>query len=67
MKLDDKFSFHGAHGRLTNYLHDKNWIPHIEIKNPSNFKADTKNKGYQELMFFAWKIQLKKVQITRYF
>ena len=27
--------------------------------------ADTKNKGYQEIMFFDWKIQLEKVQLTR--
>ena len=30
-----------------------------------NCKADTKNKGYQEIMFFDWKIQLEKVQLTR--
>ena len=65
MNLDDKFSFHGAHQRLTYDLHDENWIPHIGINNPSNCKADTKNKGYQEIMFFDWKIQLEKVQITR--
>ena len=47
IKLDDKFPFHGAHGRLTYNLHDKNWIPHIGINNPSNCKADTKNKEYQ--------------------
>ena len=29
VKLDDKFPFHGAHGRLTFDLHYKNWIPHI--------------------------------------
>ena len=34
-------------------------------KQPSNCKADTKNKGYQEIMFFEWKIQLEKVQLTR--
>ena len=28
-------------------------------------KADTKNKGYQEIMFFDWKKQLEKVQLTR--
>ena len=33
--------------------------------NPSNCKADTKNKGYQEIMFFDWKIQLEKIQLTR--
>ena len=29
IKLDDNFPCHGAHGRLTYDLHDKNWIPHI--------------------------------------
>ena len=29
IKLDDKFPFHVAHGRLTHGLHGKNWIPHI--------------------------------------
>ena len=46
-------------------LHDKHWIPHIGINDPSNCKADTKIKGYQEIMFFDWKIQLEKVQLTR--
>ena len=52
IRLDTKFSFHGAHGRLTYDLHDKNWLPHIGINNPSNCKADTKIRGYQETMFF---------------
>ena len=47
------------------YIHDKHWIPHIGINDPSNCKADTKNKRYQEIMFFDWKIQLEKVQLTR--
>ena len=47
------------------YLHDKHWIPHIGINNPSNCKADIKNKGYQEIVFFDWKIQLEKLQLTR--
>ena len=47
IRLDTKYPFHGAHGRLTFDLHDKNWIPHIGKNNPSNCKADTKNKGYQ--------------------
>ena len=64
LKLDDKFLFHGAHGSLTYDLHYKNWTPHIGIKNPSNCVADTK-KGYQEIMFFVWKIQFEKVQLTR--
>ena len=65
IRLDRNFPFHGTHGRLTYDLHDKHWIPHIGINNPSNCKADTKNKGYQEIMFFDWKIQLEKVQLTR--
>ena len=38
---------------------------HIGINNPSNYKADTKNKRYQEISFFDWKIQLEKIQLTR--
>ena len=53
-----------AHGRLTYDLHDKNWIPNTGINNPSNCKAVTKNKRYQEIMFFDWKIKLEKVQLT---
>ena len=44
IRLDTKYPFHGAHGRLTYDLHDRNWIPNIGINNPSNCKADTKNK-----------------------
>ena len=65
IRLDRYFPFHGTRGRLTYDLHDKHWIPHIGINDPSNCKAHTKNKGYQEIMFFDWKIQLKKVQLTR--
>ena len=65
IRLDKNFPFHGTHGRLTYDLHNKHWIPHIGINNPSNCKADTKNKGYQEIIFFYWKIQLEKVQQTR--
>ena len=65
IRLDTKFPFHGAHGSLTHDLHDKHWIPQIGINNPSNGKADAKNKGYQEKMFFVWKIQPEKVQLTR--
>ena len=52
IRLDNKFPFHGAHERLTYDLHDKDWIPHIGKNNASNCKADTKNKGYQEIRFF---------------
>ena len=65
IKLDDKFPFNEAHGRLTYVLHDNNWIAHIGTNNPSICTADTKNKGYQEIMFFDRKTQLKKVQLTR--
>ena len=65
IKLDDKYPFNGAHGRLTYDPEDKHWIPHIGINDPSNCKADTKNRGYQKIMFFDWKIQLEKIQLTR--
>ena len=65
IRLDRNFPFHETHVRLTHDLPDKHWIPHIGINDPSNCKADTKNKGYQEIMFFDWKIQLEKVQLTR--
>ena len=65
IQLAEKYPNNGAHGRLIYDIHDKHWIPHIGINNPSNCKADTKNKGYQEKMFFDWKIQLKKIQLTR--
>ena len=61
IRLDRNFLFHGTHGRLTYDLHDKHWIPHIGINDPSNCKADTKNKGYQQIMFFfIGKYNLKK-------
>ena len=65
IKLDEKNPYNGAHGRLTYDIHDKHWISHIGINHPSNCKADTKNKGYQQIMFFDWKIQLEKIQLTR--
>ena len=61
IKLDEKYPYNGEHGRLMTSLHDKHWIPHIGINNPSNCKADTKNKRYQEIIFFDWKIQLEKI------
>ena len=48
IRLDYKFPFHGAHGRLTYNLHDKVWLPHIGINNPQKSKPNTKNKGYQK-------------------
>ena len=42
IRLDTKFPFHRTHGKITYDLHDKNWIPHIGINNPSNCKADKK-------------------------
>ena len=65
IRLDTKFPFYGSLGILTDDIHDKHWIPHIGINNSSNCKADTKNKGYQEIMFFDWKLQLENVQLTR--
>ena len=65
IKLDEKHPYNGARGRLTYDMHDKHWIPHIGINDPANCKADTKNKRYQEKMFFDWKIQLEKIQLTR--
>ena len=52
IRLDKKYPYNGARGRYTYDLHDNYWIPHIGINNPSNCKADTKNKRYQEIMFF---------------
>ena len=63
IRLDTKVP--EARGRLTYDLHDKIWIARLGINNPSNFKADAKNKEYQEIMFFDWKIQFEKVQDTR--
>ena len=65
IKLDEKYPYNVAHGRLTYDIHDKHSIPHIGMNNPSNCKADTKNKGYQEIMFFDWKKQFEKIQLTR--
>ena len=44
IRLDEKYPYNGAHGRLTYDIHDKHWIPHIGINDPSNCKADTKNE-----------------------
>ena len=55
-----KYPYNGAHGRLTYDIHDKHWIPHIGINDPSNCKADTKNKGYQEICFSIGKYNSKK-------
>ena len=44
IRLDTKLPFQGTHGRLTYDLHDKHWILHIGINNPSNCKADTEKK-----------------------
>ena len=60
VRLDNKYPYQGAHGRLSYDLHDKNWIPHIRINNPSNCKADTKTMGYQEIVFLIGKNNLKK-------
>ena len=60
VKLEENIPYNGAHGQLTYDIHDKHWISHIGIINPSNCKADTKNKGYQEIMFLIGKYNLKK-------
>ena len=60
VKLEENNPNNGAHGQLIYDIHDKPWIPHIGINNPSNCKADTKNKGYQEVMFLIGKYNLKK-------
>ena len=52
IKLDDKHAFQGAHGGLTYDLHVNIWIPHIEINNPSNCKADTQKKVIKKKCFF---------------
>ena len=44
IKLDEKYPYNGAHGQLTYDIHDKHWIPHIRINNPSNCKADAKKR-----------------------
>ena len=44
IRLDTKFPFQGAHGRIKYDLHDKHWIPHIGINNPSSCKANTKKR-----------------------
>ena len=62
IKIDEKYN--GAHGRLIYDIHDKHWIPHIGINNPTNCKADKKNRGYQKIMLLDWKVQLEKIQIT---
>ena len=60
IKLDERYPYNGA----IYDFHDKHWIQHIGINSPSNCKADTKNEGYQEIMFFDWKIQFEKIQFT---
>ena len=73
IQLDTKFPFHGAYGRLTYDLLDKNWIPHIGKTNPSNCKADTKNKETKKYCFLIKKYNLKKYNLhatlktTQYF
>ena len=29
IKLDERYPYNDAHGRLTYDIHDKHWIPHI--------------------------------------
>ena len=44
IKLDKKYPYNGAHGRLTYDIQYKHWIPHIGINDPSNCKADIKKR-----------------------
>ena len=60
IRLDRNFPFHGTHGRLTYDLHDKHWIPHIAINDPSNCIADTKKMDIQKSCFLTGKYNLKK-------
>ena len=64
LKTDYKYPVHGAHGRLTYELHFKKGLQHIGINTSSNREGDTKNKRYQEIRFFDWKIQLEKTQVA---
>ena len=52
--------FHGTHRRLTYDLHDKHWIPHIGINDPSICKADTKSKDIKKYCFLIGEYNLKK-------
>ena len=61
-KLGVQYPYHGAHGRLNMVYMTK--TRNHGITNPSNGKADTINKDYQEIMFFDWKTHLVKVQLT---
>ena len=62
-QIDKKLPYHGAHGQLTDEIHNKNWKPHIGIDNLSNCTAEMQNSRYQEILFFNWNQQ--KVQPTR--
>ena len=62
---DENFPYQGVHEKLTYDVHDKNWIPHIGINDPSSCKVDSKNSGYEEIKLLDWKIHLEKEQLTR--
>ena len=51
IQLDEKYPYNGAHRRLNYDIHDKHWIPHIGINNPSNCKADTKKRISRKNVF----------------
>ena len=55
IKLDDKYPFHGAHGRLPYDLPDKNWIPHIEYQTLLTAKLTQKTKYFKKLGFLIGK------------
>ena len=66
IKLDEKYPYNGAHGRLTYAIHNKHWIPHIGINNPSNFKADTKKRISRNNVFRLENTTRKNTTHTRF-
>ena len=65
IKLDNKNPFPGTHGLLTYDLHDRNWIPHIGIVNPSNCKAETK-KDFRKNCFSIGNFNKQSTVNTRF-
>ena len=48
VQLDEKYPYNGAHGRLFYDIHDKHWIPHIGINDPSTAKQTQKIKDIKK-------------------
>ena len=67
IKLDEKNSYNGAHGRLTYDILDKHWIPHIGKNDPleKTVKQTQKIKDIEKKCFLIRKYNLKKIQLTR--